>query len=104
MSSRTTAFKEPAAHQVQSGRSVSKSKPLGALSLVGRVVSLNRAARGYSLAQLSQYTNIDAQTLCQLEAGQGDPCISDLMAIASALGIDGALLVEIGYPGQQAEI
>lgn len=54
---------------------------------VHRNIVRHRALRGLSLSGLAERSGIAKSTLSQLEAGEGNPTIETLWAIASALGV-----------------
>jgi transcriptional regulator with XRE-family HTH domain len=67
--------------------------------LVARNVRRLRHERGYSLSELARRANLAKQTLSSIEAGQANPTVLTLAAIAAALGIPVAhLLTEYGSP------
>jgi transcriptional regulator with XRE-family HTH domain len=57
-------------------------------------------AAGINLDRLAAASGIGRSTLARLEAGQGNPTVETLFAIADALGVSiGALLAESAAPG-----
>jgi transcriptional regulator with XRE-family HTH domain len=54
-----------------------------------------RTARGLSLSELARQSSVAKATLAQLEAGQGNPTVSTLMALATHLGV---MLTELITP------
>jgi XRE family aerobic/anaerobic benzoate catabolism transcriptional regulator len=54
---------------------------------VGRLVRLGRAKRGMTRRQLAQASGASERYLAQIEAGQGNPSVIVLKAIADALGV-----------------
>src|SRR5438132_5883094 len=68
-------------------------------AMAGNVRGL-RVAGGISLDRLAEASGVGRSTLARLEAGQANPTIETLFAIADALGISiGALLAESPVPG-----
>ena len=59
-----------------------------------------RLARGVNLDRLAASSGVGRSTLARLEAGQANPTIETLFAIADALGVSiGALVAESAAPG-----
>ncbi|MET9328859.1 XRE family transcriptional regulator [Tsukamurella sp. NPDC003166] len=56
-------------------------------------IQRERAAAGWSMAELARRAGIAKSTLSQLEAGTGNPSVETLWALATALGIPFARLL-----------
>jgi transcriptional regulator with XRE-family HTH domain len=71
----------------------------GKFSLVARNVRRLRRDRGYSLSELGRRAGLSKQTLSSIEAGEANPTVLTLTAIADALAVPVAhLLTEYGSP------
>jgi transcriptional regulator with XRE-family HTH domain len=59
-----------------------------------------RLARGINLDRLAAASGVGRSTLARLEAGQANPTIETIFAVADALGVSiGALVAESAAPG-----
>ena len=58
-----------------------------AIAALGARVRAVRESRGLSLAALSRRSDVARATLTQLEAGQGNPTLETVYALANALGV-----------------
>ena len=65
-----------------------------AVRAVATNVQRERARAGWSISELGRRANVAKSTLSQLEAGSGNPSVETLWALATALGIPFARLVE----------
>lgn len=70
----------------------------GSIALVGRRVRDRRTDAGLSVAELARRSGVARATLTQLEAGEGNPTLGTLYALANTLGAPLSDL--IGEPGQ----
>jgi transcriptional regulator with XRE-family HTH domain len=69
------------------------------VQLVARNVRRMRHDRGYSQSELARRADLAKQTLSSIEAGEANPTVLTLSAIADALGVPVAhLLTEYGSP------
>lgn len=69
------------------------------IQLVARNVRRIRHERGYSQSELARRADLAKQTLSSIEAGEANPTVLTLSAIADALGVPVAhLLTEYGSP------
>jgi transcriptional regulator with XRE-family HTH domain len=62
--------------------------------LIARAVKREREQANLSLSALATKANLAKSTLSQIEAGQGNPSVETLWAIATALGIPFSFLFE----------
>ena len=80
---------------------MNNDRPENAADLVS-VVADNikglRGQRGFSLSELASRAGIGKSTLSLLEAGRGNPSIETLWAIAAALGVTMAQMIESSAP------
>lgn len=67
--------------------------PSGPVGLIAGNLRAERARSGLSLSAVTRLANISKSTLSQLEAGQGNPSVETLWAIAVALDIPFSRLV-----------
>lgn len=65
-------------------------------SLIASAVRRERSRAGLSLSGLAALAGLSKSTLSQLEAGQGNPSVETLWAIATALGVPFSFLFEAG--------
>ncbi|OYO17988.1 transcriptional regulator [Enemella evansiae] len=65
-----------------------------AVRAVAANLQRERARAGWSISELGRRANVAKSTLSQLEAGSGNPSVETLWALATALGIPFARLVE----------
>ncbi len=73
--------------------------PSSAAALVGRRVAALRHGAALSLAELARRSGVARATLTQLEAGEGNPTLETLYALADALGVPlGDLIAEPAPP------
>lgn len=63
---------------------------------IGAAVRRERTRHGWSAAELSRRAGISKAGLSQLESGAGNPSVETLWAIATALGVPFAILVDPG--------
>ncbi|HML07825.1 MAG TPA: helix-turn-helix transcriptional regulator [Xanthobacteraceae bacterium] len=70
------------------------------LAAIGREVRRNRAKRGMTRRQLAQASLTSERYLAQIESGAGNPSVSVLRAIAQALDLPAAALLQ--EPGARA--
>ena len=68
------------------------------LETLGRRVRSTRAARGWTLRELSDRSGVSLRFLVQLEAGTGNISVKRLAALASALGTSSSALLANGTP------
>jgi transcriptional regulator with XRE-family HTH domain len=71
--------------------------------LFGRNLCLARRRRGFSQDRLAQRTGLCRDTIYKIEMGQRAPRLDTLLAIADALGIDAAELLDGLRPLDDAE-
>jgi transcriptional regulator with XRE-family HTH domain len=64
------------------------------VAMIARAVQKERSRAGMSLSALAAQAGLAKSTLSQLEAGQGNPSVETLWAIASALNIPFSCLFE----------
>lgn len=67
-------------------------------TVISRVIQRERTHIGMSLSALAAQAGIAKSTLSQLEAGQGNPSLETLWAIATALNIPLSVLFEVRQP------
>jgi transcriptional regulator with XRE-family HTH domain len=58
-----------------------------AIAAVGRRLRVGREAAGLSLAELARRSGVARATLTSLEAGEGNPTLETVYALANALGV-----------------
>lgn len=75
-------------NEISDGPLTSASMPEieAAVSAIGRKVAAERAARGWSLAQLAQRAGMSAGAVHKIEKSGMTPTIASLMKVAAALG------------------
>ncbi len=68
------------------------------ITLIARALKRERAKAGLSLSALAEQAGLAKSTLSQLEAGQGNPSIETLWAIATALDVPFGFLFDTAPP------
>ncbi len=68
------------------------------ITLIARAIQKERSRADMSLSALASKAGLAKSTLSQLEAGQGNPSVETLWAIASALDIPFSFLFEAPQP------
>lgn len=68
------------------------------ITLIARALKRERSKAGLSLSALAERAGLAKSTLSQLEAGQGNPSIETLWAIASALDVPFGFLFDTAPP------
>ncbi|WP_246541341.1 helix-turn-helix domain-containing protein [Roseibium polysiphoniae] len=73
---------------------MSMSPTLTPIALIARALQRERTRAGMSLSSLAKEAGLAKSTLSQLEAGQGNPSVETLWAIANALNVPFSFLFE----------
>lgn len=83
-------------NEISDGPQNSTSMPEieAAVSAIGRKVAAERAARGWSLAQLAQRAGMSAGAVHKIEKSGMTPTIASLMKVAAALGKSVAYFID----------
>lgn len=76
-----------------------RGKAGGAMPLIAAAIRREREALGLSLSELARRAGLGKSTLSQLEAGQGNPGIETLWALAAVLDVPVSRLLSSGRPG-----
>ncbi|GAA3603188.1 XRE family transcriptional regulator [Marihabitans asiaticum] len=66
----------------------------GAVSRIAAAVRVERERKGLSLSELARRASMAKSSLSQLEAGQGNPGVETVWALATALGVPFAALID----------
>ncbi|NYI72247.1 transcriptional regulator with XRE-family HTH domain [Naumannella cuiyingiana] len=78
----------------QDERNDRNSEPSAAVSRIAAAVRAERARTGMSLSELARRAGVAKSTLSQVEAGQGNPGVETIWALATALGVPFSALID----------
>src|SRR4051794_41954335 len=73
-------------------------EPAPPIATISAALRRERERVGVSIAELARRAGIAKSTLSQLEAGQGNPSVETLWALAVALGVPFSRLIEAPVP------